>query len=117
MFLERFIDGFAKRKSGAWILGGIASLFEGVERLMSVPGKKRGSLQKHAAPVRRNDFFSIRRSGSDLGLAYWVLQGHGVYASFQLFDTWREAMSAAEARLAIPLLAPTGREELSYSRV
>jgi hypothetical protein len=29
---------------------------------------------------------------------YWVLQGHGEFQCFVLFDTWREAMDEATRR-------------------
>jgi len=47
----------------------------------------------------RTDYFTIKRTRSELGYTYWVLQGHGKFASFTLFDTWREALDEANTRL------------------
>lgn len=47
----------------------------------------------------RRDYFSIRRTKSDLGYVYWVLKGYGEFQCFILFDTWREAVDEASRRI------------------
>lgn len=98
MRLDDLVNALARRRRGAWLLCGLAAVLDTVERLMIVPGKRQATPAKHK--VTRANFFTIKREQSDLGFTYWVLQGHGIYASFELFDTWAEAMSAAETRLA-----------------
>ena len=107
MDLKNFVRVLAKRRGGARVLGGIAAVLVGVERLMT-PSHKRATERRQAVaghgatvkPVVRSNFFSIRQTKSEFGYTYWVVQGHGVYASFELFDTWPEAMAAVEARLS-----------------
>ncbi len=100
MLLKRLIVRLSRNKGGIALLSGMAAVLGGVERLM---------LPKMTAPrkpvplkilVKRTDYFSIRRTKSDLGYTYWVLQGHGYFASFALFDTWRDAMDEANHRTA-----------------
>lgn len=57
-------------------------------------------------PVRagREDYFCIRRTQSELGYVYWVLQGHGQFRCFELYDTWREACDEAVSRAFVPVL-------------
>lgn len=105
MSLNHVVSAFARRRSGALVLGGIAAVLDGVERLMAPSRMRRTEpVKDQATPMARNrsrnDFFTIKRTQSDLGFTYWVLQGHGVFASFELFDTWSEAVSGAQARLA-----------------
>lgn len=106
MGLKNLVSALARRRGGIWLLDGIASVLGGVERLMTVsakPAVQRQPSFSEAAdpqiPAVRTNFFSIKRTKSELGFTFWVLQGHGVYASFELFDTWSDAISAAEARL------------------
>jgi len=56
-----------------------------------------------AAEVKgnRRDYFSIRRTKSELGYVYWVLQGHGEFQCFVLFDTWNEAAAEASRRVSV----------------
>jgi hypothetical protein len=65
-------------------------------------------------PQVRTDYFSIRQTRSDLGYVYWVLQGHGRFASFALFDSWREAMDAAHQHISEA--APDSQSVLLHAR-
>ncbi len=100
----------ARRRRGLCVLGGLAALLAGVEKLLrpaapKTPASTPRNRRRKKAP--RKDYFSIRRTKSDLGFTYWVLQGHGRYASFELFDSWAEAIAGAEARLLRPDPEPT----------
>jgi hypothetical protein len=43
--------------------------------------------------------FSIKRTRSEVGYIYWILQGFGNHKCFVLCDTWEEAMEQAKTRL------------------
>jgi len=44
--------------------------------------------------------FSIKRTKSEVGYVYWILEGYGKYKCFILCDTWEEAVEQAKAKLA-----------------
>ncbi len=44
--------------------------------------------------------FSIKRTKSEVGYVYWILEGYGKYKCFILCDSWDEAVAQAKARLA-----------------
>jgi hypothetical protein len=44
--------------------------------------------------------FSIKRTKSEVGYVYWILEGYGKYKCFILCDTWDEAVEQAKAKLA-----------------
>jgi hypothetical protein len=44
--------------------------------------------------------FSIKRTKSEVGYVYWILEGYGKYKCFVLCDTWDEAVAQAKAKLA-----------------
>lgn len=119
MRLNKLVTLVARHCSGAWILGGVAAMLEGVSRVLAPPQKQRRNAPvsirpvplvqplatckapaDRPAPAAQRDFFSIKRTHSELGFTFWVLQGHGRFASFHLFDTWTEAINAADARLS-----------------
>lgn len=91
-------------RTGILLVAGTAIVLAGLGKMLA-----RRSLKDspgHAAlpvPARssgvRTDYYTIRQTRSELGYVYWVLQGHGRFASFALFDTWREAMDAAIEKL------------------
>ena len=60
----------------------------------------RPSRGQHTVVATTVDRFSIRRTRSELGYTYWVLQGHGKYNGFTLFDTWQEAIDEAQRRIS-----------------
>jgi hypothetical protein len=43
--------------------------------------------------------FSIRRTRSEVGYTYWILQGFGKHKCYLLCDTWQEAIDEANVRL------------------
>ncbi len=50
--------------------------------------------------MSRNDRqFSIKRTKSEVGYVYWILEGFGKHKCFVLCDTWEEAMEQAKSRL------------------
>jgi hypothetical protein len=116
MRLKRLIDGLARKRSGLALLTGVTIVLEGVERLMSTRKPVTPLAPRPAVLRPRTDYFSIKRSKSDFGFTYWVLQGHGYFSSFALFDTWREAMDEANHRIA--LAAPAAPvEQREYAAV
>ncbi len=58
-----------------------------------------------AAPIIRSAMergdrqFSIKRTKSEVGYVYWILEGYGKHKCFVLCDTWEEAMEQAKHRL------------------
>lgn len=48
-------------------------------------------------PAQRN--FTIRRTKSEVGFVYWMLEGHGRYKCFILCDSWAEAVEQGQARM------------------
>jgi len=51
------------------------------------------------APNRTDRQFSIKRTKSEVGYVYWILEGYGKHKCFVLCDTWEEAMEQAKTRL------------------
>jgi hypothetical protein len=43
--------------------------------------------------------FSIKRTKSEVGYVYWILEGFGKHKCFVLCDTWEEAMEQAKSRI------------------
>jgi hypothetical protein len=43
--------------------------------------------------------FSIKRTKSEVGYVYWVLEGFGTHKCFVLCDSWEDAMEQAKTRL------------------
>ena len=99
--MKRLIRGLSRTRSGLLLLTGLATVLEGVESALTT----REAAPKVRRAVVRSDFFSIRRTQSELGYTYWVLQGHGRFASFALFDTWQEAMDEASRRISAEMEA------------
>lgn len=103
--LRHLFRGLCTRTSGRVLVAGAIGVLAGVEHLMSSRPKGirisqlAAKPQVEVPPVRSN-YFQIRRTVSELGYKYWVLQGFGTYQSFALFDTWQEAMDAAMDRLS-----------------
>jgi hypothetical protein len=105
---------FSRRRPlsvGIHVIAGAVGVLAGLQHLFSA--KERGKFDgdslppASAVPVRiakslekkRRDYFSIRRTKSELGYVYWVLQGHGAFQCFVLFDSWREAIDEAVRRV------------------
>jgi hypothetical protein len=68
---------------------GVAGVLVG---LLSKPLKRR--------PVAR--CFSIKRTKSEVGYTFWILEGFGRHKCFVLCDTWQEAIDEANRRLRRP---------------
>jgi hypothetical protein len=51
------------------------------------------------AQNRADRQFSIKRTKSEVGYVYWILEGYGKHKCFVLCDTWEEAMEQAKTRL------------------
>jgi hypothetical protein len=52
-----------------------------------------------SALTRSDRQFSIKRTKSEVGYVYWILEGYGKHKCFVLCDTWEEAMEQAKTRL------------------
>ena len=52
-----------------------------------------------SAMSRGDRQFSIKRTKSEVGYVYWILEGYGKHKCFVLCDTWEEAMEQAKSRL------------------
>lgn len=44
--------------------------------------------------------FSIKRTKSEVGYVYWILEGYGKYKCFILCDSWDEAVTQAKSKMA-----------------
>ena len=96
---------------GIHLIAGAVGVLAGLQCLLSPRGKLPSTanpVQPRPAPGRtlpqaaekRRDYFSIRRTKSEFGYVYWVLQGFGEFQCFVLYDTWREAMEEASRRVS-----------------
>ncbi|MBV9613765.1 MAG: hypothetical protein JO091_14925 [Acidobacteriaceae bacterium] len=103
--LRHFLRGLCSNSNGRTLVAGAIGVLVGIEHLMATRPKpamrpmasERQPVRAAAVPV--SGCFKIRRTKSDLGHTYWVLQGFGPYQGFALFDTWEEAVTAANSRL------------------
>jgi hypothetical protein len=107
MFRNIF-NGLCCNRPGRAFLAGAIGVLAGVEHLMSTrtgaastTGEPRVVKTKQGAGLSRprTDYFQIRRTKSELGYTFWVLQGFGRCSCFLLFDTWQEAIDEANLRL------------------
>lgn len=84
-----------------------------------VAGALVGLLSKPARPSKPRPAvrcFRIKRTKSELGFTFWILEGLGKHKCFVLFDTWREAMDEACRRLLQePLQRPLVVEQPSFA--
>ena len=95
------LPGSAPRKANTFLLLAGAVILAGFLRSFFASRTSRHRNTRKFNSLRlRTDYFSIRQTRSELGYVYWVLQGHGKFTSFALFDTWREAMDAAHQRIS-----------------
>jgi hypothetical protein len=94
---------------------GVVGVLAGVERLLqnSVPARVPARAARAEAEVmpateepaaaeslKTERHFSIKRTKSEVGYVYWILEGYGKYKCFVLCDSWDEAVAQAKARLA-----------------
>ncbi len=103
--LQNLVRGLCRNSGGVILVAGAIGVLAGVEHLMSKravarPRMSRPSLPRRPVAPTATDRFSIRRTRSELGYTYWVLQGHGKFTRFDLFDTWQEAVDEAQRRLS-----------------
>ncbi len=101
--LQNFVRSLCRNPGGVILVAGAIGVLAGVEHFMSARAVAPAGASRRR-PVRRLprssgvDRFSIRRTKSELGYCYWVLQGYGKYTGFDLFDTWQEAMDEVQHR-------------------
>jgi len=105
--LQNVVRGLCRNSGGVILIAGAIGVLAGVERLMSTRASARPRMTRLAqrtrpVPPTSADRFSIRRTRSELGYTYWVLQGYGKFMGFDLFDTWQEAIDEAQRRLGRP---------------
>ena len=67
-----------------------------VEPLKATPT---ASMIQSSARNKADRQFSIKRTKSEVGYVYWILEGYGKHKCFVLCDTWEEAMEQAKTRL------------------
>ena len=105
--LQNLVRGLCRNAGGIILVAGTIGLLTGVKQLMAAPPavrrKERSTRYKYDHAIDR---FTIRRTQSELGYTYWVLQGFGKYRGFTLFDTWQEAISEVERRTSLPVRRP-----------
>ncbi len=102
--LQNIFCRFCRKRTGVTLIAGAVGVLTGVEYLIGSqkrPTRKRVGQVERTQTIKavREDYFNIRRTKSELGYTYWVLQGFGQYRGFTLFDTWQEAMEQATVRL------------------
>lgn len=106
--LQNVLRGLCRNPGGIILVAGTIGVLTGVKHLMSPPAAVRTRVRPHSERQRVGmpkpgmpkpiDRFTISRTQSELGYTYWVLQGHGQYTGFALFDTWQEAMDEMQRR-------------------
>ena len=109
MFRNIF-NGLCSSRGGRVFVASAIGVLAGMEYWMSHrPGQPTGNAEALGVKNRpgvsrpRTDYFQIRRTKSELGYTFWVLQGFGRYRCFLLLDTWQEAIDEANLRLrAVP---------------
>ena len=107
--LRHILNGVCLIPKGRRIVAGAIGMLAGIEHLLATRPKAHAGRPVHQdAPVAlpepvmvrtRERLFAIRRTKSELGYTYWVLQGFDACKCFLLFDTWQEAMDEANVRL------------------
>jgi hypothetical protein len=64
------------------------------------PSKALPTAPAFRSALHRSDRqFSIKRTKSEVGYVYWILEGFGKHKCFVLCDSWEEAMEQAKTRL------------------
>ena len=109
--LRHIVNGVCLVPKGKLIVAGAIGMLTGIEHLLATRPRKHvdgaGRRQAPAASpqpaiIRSHErLFVIRRTKSELGYTYWVLQGFHSCKCFLLFDTWQEAMDEANLRLGV----------------
>jgi hypothetical protein len=60
--------------------------------------------------------FHIRRTKSEVGYVYWILEGRGKHKCYVLCDSWQEAVAEANRRLQDAGEAPEKVRQKAASR-
>ena len=70
------------------------------EPIKTEPSKAASNTPVFRSGLSRTDRqFSIKRTKSEVGYVYWILEGFGKHKCFVLCDTWEEAMEQAKSRI------------------
>jgi hypothetical protein len=101
--LQNIFRGLCRNSGGVILVAGAIGVLAGVKRFLELPAAaqfhvRARSERKHPGMPKPLDRFTVRRTRSELGYTYWVLQGFGQYTGFTLFDTWQEAMDEVQRR-------------------
>ena len=75
-------------------------MFEGPIKTSEVPFESVVEAVSPAAKKVADRNFSIKRTKSEVGYVYWILEGYGKYKCFVLCDSWDEAVAQAKAKMA-----------------
>ena len=107
--LHNLLRGLCRNPGGVVLVAGTIGVLAGLKHFISGRAIETGLNRARAGRERlrtsvRLDRFSLRRTHSDLGYTYWVLQGFGRYRGFTLFDTWQEAIDDIQRRTRRPAL-------------
>ncbi len=99
--LRNIFGALCRKQGGVKLVAGAVGVLTGIELLLSArsTSAQRNIAWRNPVEAVRKDYFQIRRTKSELGYTFWVLQGFGKHTSFSLFDTWQEAMEEATLRL------------------
>ena len=101
--LQNVFRGLCRNPGGVILVAGTIGVLAGVKHFMSRPAAAQPRVRARSQTLRPRltrtlDRFTIRRTQSELGYTYWVLQGYGQYTGFTLFDTWQEAVDEFNRR-------------------
>jgi hypothetical protein len=77
----------------------VAGIFVVTSTLLLAAGVIVILVGRRRKPKRVERPFSIKRTKSEVGYVYWILEGHGKYKCFVLCDSWQEAIAEAQRRL------------------
>ena len=100
---QNVFRGLCRNPGGVVLVAGAIGVLAGVKHFMSGIALPQSPLvlrpeRKHPGMPKPLDRFTVRRTQSELGYTYWVLQGYGSYTGFTLFDTWQEAIDEIQRR-------------------
>lgn len=102
MRLFRFLRGVRRHPFKLLLAAGAFGVCATLRRLAQTEGLfvvDRGGRLQADKPFRHGkDYFCVRRTKSEVGYIYWVLQGYGQFHCYELYDSWREACDEAVRR-------------------
>ena len=109
--LRHLVNRVCLVPKGKLIVAGAIGMLTSIEHLLANrprkhvdrAGRRQAPAVSPQLPIVRNRerLFVIRRTKSELGYTFWVLQGFHSCKCFLLFDTWQEAMDEANLRLGV----------------